>query len=373
MSKKIKYICNGALVLILIFIFIFWKDVDFGDTVIVQNAVSYEKGKVIKVLDEDTVESYPNLKTGSQKVLVEMKNKRFDKPITIENNLFSEHSVYLKEGSKVIVYVDEPKGIEPYYTIYNYDRSVPIAIMLILFLIMLYAIGKSKGIKSAASLFISLYLMFCFMIPLIYLGYSPVLITILTCVLGTVYSVVIMQGYTTIGLVNLLSVSIGFIFAAISFYISSYFAHLSGYNLSDVEGLLLITQRTGLKIDGLMFAGVAIAAYGACKDVSVSISSALHEINLNNPNITKTNLFKSGMVIGKDIIGTMVDTLVFAFIGGSIATVLVLISYGVNFNQLISSDFFAVEFVNSIIGTAVVIFMVPISAYLSGIIYKKDK
>lgn len=373
MSKKIKYICNGALVLILIFIFIFWKDVDYGDTVIVQNAVSYEKGKVIKVLDEDTVESYPNLKTGSQKVLVEMKNKRFDKPITIENNLFSEHSVYLKEGSKVIVYVDEPKGIEPYYTIYNYDRSVPIAIMLILFLIMLYAIGKSKGIKSAASLFISLYLMFCFMIPLIYLGHSPVWVTILTCVLGSIYSVVILQGYTLIGLVNLISVSVGFISAAICFYISSYFTHLSGYNLADVEGLLLINSKTGLQIYPLMFAGVAIAAYGACKDVSVSISSALHEIYVKNPKITKIELFKSGMVIGKDIIGTMVDTLVFAFLGSSIATVLVLISYGVDFNQLVSSDFFAVELVNSLIGTAVVIIMVPVSAYLSGVIYKKEK
>ena len=167
--------------------------------------------------------------------------------------------------------------------------------------------------------------------------------------------------------------SVGFISAAICFYISSYFTHLSGYNLADVEGLLLINSKTGLQIYPLMFAGVAIAAYGACKDVSVSISSALHEIYVKNPKITKIELFKSGMIIGKDIIGTMVDTLVFAFLGSSIATVLVLISYGVDFNQLVSSDFFAVELVNSLIGTAVVIIMVPVSAYLSGVIYKKEK
>ena len=108
--------------------------------------------------------------------------------------------------------------------------------------------------------------------------------------------------------------------------------------------------------------------------MSVSISSALLEIKTLNKKLGANDLFKSGMNIGKDIIATMVDTLIFAFIGSSLTTVLSLMSYGVQFNQLISSNFFSMELANGLIATSVVVMMVPISAYISSIVYNiEDK
>ena len=104
-------------------------------------------------------------------------------------------------------------------------------------------------------------------------------------------------------------------------------------------------------------------------DVSVSIASALREIQSLNKDVSSKKLFKSGMSIGRDIIGTMVNTLVFAFIGSSLVTIMVLISHGVSFNQLVNSDFFSVEITKGLIGTVVVIIMVPVTSLFSSIIY----
>ncbi|WBW49667.1 YibE/F family protein [Peptoniphilus equinus] len=363
--------CNILLVLGLVFIFFYWKQVDFGSTLYAHDSVSYPKGVVQDVLEEKVEEKYPGLMVGSQKLVVKISDAMHDKPLVVDNYLTTEHSIYVHEGSRVVVYADEPQGMDPFYSLYNYDRSLPMAAYCVLFLGLLYGVGRVKGLKSVLALCISLYLIFFFMLPMMYTGKPPVVVSIATVVLGSIYSIVILQGYTRMGLVNLISVAIGFLIAAIGFYAVAYTANLNGFKLNDVEGLLLITARTGLQVHGLMFAGVAIAAYGACKDVSVSIASALLELKTNKPTLTDKDLFRSGMVIGQDIIGTMVDTLIFAFLGSSIATVLLFISYGIDFNQLISSDFFAVEMTSALIGTAVVVIMVPVASWISGLLYTK--
>lgn len=145
--------------------------------------------------------------------------------------------------------------------------------------------------------------------------------------------------------------------------------YVSGHNMENVETLILIGKTWGLRIENLLFSAVSIASLGASMDASVSISSSLKEIKSLNTDLDSRKLFQSGMNIGKDIIGTMVNTLVFAFIGSSLVTIMVLISHGVSFNQLVNSDFFSVEITKGLIGTVVVIIMVPVTSLFSSIIY----
>jgi uncharacterized membrane protein len=79
------------------------------------------------------------------------------------------------------------------------------------------------------------------------------------------------------------------------------------------------------------------------------------------------------MVIGRDMIGTMCQTLVLAFVGSSFATLLVLISYGTQFDQFLSSDYIAVEIVHAVAGSLAVIFAVPITAGLCALLGKPGK
>lgn len=99
------------------------------------------------------------------------------------------------------------------------------------------------------------------------------------------------------------------------------------------ESLILIHESTGLKIKDLLFAGVLISSLGAIMDVGMSIVSSLYEVQHHNPSITARQLFRSGIEIGKDMIGTMTNTLILAFTGSAFITLLVFISYQVQFNS----------------------------------------
>lgn len=374
-EETLKKLINIALILILIAIYIFYKNVDFGEVRWDNKNVHYVKAKVLEVLEEDLSKKYNYLNVGSQKLRVKiLEGKEAGKEKIIDNTLFNTSSILAKSGTRIILLIDSPEGVEPYYTVYNYDRSIVIAIYIALFILLLYAVGKKNGLKSALALIISIYIIALYMLPSIYIGRPIILVTLVTILLASIYSAVIIFGYSLIGLVNIISILISFIIVAVLSYLVSLTSHLSGFVDPNAEGLFYIVEKTGMQLQYLFFAGIAISTYGAAKDVSVSISSALLEIKTLNKNMGSKDLFKSGMNIGKDIIATMVDTLIFAFIGSSLTTVLSLMSYGVQFNQLIISNFFSMELANGLIATSVVVMMVPISAYISSLVYNiEDK
>ncbi len=123
------------------------------------------------------------------------------------------------------------------------------------------------------------------------------------------------------------------------------------FSSSEAESLILIHESTGLKIKDLLFAGVLISSLGAIMDVGMSIVSSLYEVQHHNPSITARQLFRSGIEIGKDMIGTMTNTLILAFTGSAFITLLVFISYQVQFNQLFSSNYMAIEIAQGVCGT----------------------
>lgn len=373
LEETLKKLINVTLVIILIAIYIFYRRVDFGDVRWDTKDVHYVKAEVLEVLEEDLSEKYNYLKLGSQKLKVKiLEGKEAGKEKIIDNTLFNTSSILAKSGIRIILLINSPEGVEPYYTVYNYDRSIAIAIYIGLFILLLYAVGKKNGLKSALALIISIYIIALYMLPSIYIGRPIILVTLVTILLASLYSAVIIFGYSLIGLVNIISILISFILVAVLSYLVSLTSHLSGFVDPNAEGLFYIVEKTGMQLQYLFFAGIAISTYGAAKDVSVSISSALLEIKTLNKKMGSKDLFKSGMNIGKDIIATMVDTLIFAFIGSSLTTVLSLMSYGVQFNQLISSNFFSMELANGLIATSVVVMMVPISAYISSLVYNVE-
>ena len=108
-------------------------------------------------------------------------------------------------------------------------------------------------------------------------------------------------------------------------------------------------------------------------DVVISLSASIEELNKVNGKLTRKQLFLSGLTIGKDMIGTMSNTLILAFTGGALTTLLVLTSYGVGYHQLLSSDYLAIELAKGLAGTGAVILMVPVTSFICSIYQKQEK
>jgi uncharacterized membrane protein len=139
---------------------------------------------------------------------------------------------------------------------------------------------------------------------------------------------------------------------------------LTGYNLEEAEELILVSRATGLKIGEVLFAGVLVASIGAVIDMSVSVVSSMYEIREQRPDLSPGEIFRSGMTVGGDMIGSMSTTLILAFVGSSLATLLALMAYGSQLDQILSSDYAAVEIAYSLTSSLAVTVTVPVAAGL---------
>lgn len=140
--------------------------------------------------------------------------------------------------------------------------------------------------------------------------------------------------------------------------------HVTGYNVSDIENLIYVQEETGIQVGELLFAGILIAALGAVMDVSMSISSTLQELYDQNPTMTARQLFRSGMTVGRDMMGTMSNTLILAFVGGSINTIVMFYAYDYEYLQLINLFDMAIEIIQGISASMGVILTVPLVLFI---------
>ena len=124
-----------------------------------------------------------------------------------------------------------------------------------------------------------------------------------------------------------------------------------------------------LRLADLLVGGILLAALGAVNDVAMSISSAMNELIAVNPSLTRRQLFKSGMNIGRDMVGTMTNTLILALVGGSFAMIIYYTSMEPSWVQLMSTTFLSVEMVQALASSIGVILAVPFSVVIGMLLF----
>ena len=339
---------------------------------VVNDSIFYEKGRVEQVLDESLEPSAlpGGQMLGTQELAIRLEDGR---RIELVNYLTDTHNVLVREGARVVVCVDAPEGVEPYYTLYNHDRSLPLAGIVLFFLALMLLVGGRRGAASAAALVFSVLLVLRVTIPAIYNGAQPVVMGLLTVLVSTAVTILLLYGWNLRGALAIGVTLGGECVACLLFLIFSACLRLTGFQTSDAENLLVVAQHTGLRLGSVLFAATMIASLGAVMDVAVSLLSALWELAGAAEAPPRGQLLHSGLNVGRDIIGTNCNTLIFAFVGGALMTILVLFSYGVQPNQLISSDYVALELAQGLCGTCAVILTVPLASLAAAACFGKQK
>lgn len=148
---------------------------------------------------------------------------------------------------------------------------------------------------------------------------------------------------------------------------------ISGYNVSAIESLIYVRDQTGIEVGQLLFAGILIASLGAVMDVAMSISSTIEEISYQNPELGIKGLFFSGMRVGKDMMGTMSNTLILAFTGSSLNTMIMIYAYSYPYNQMVNMYSIGIELLRGISGTIGIILAVPFVSLIGSLYLKPNK
>lgn len=332
------------------------------------SSLHYEKGTVESVKSEELqpADEDETLRLGKQSLLVKITSGSYKgETVEIINYLTRGHIVEASAGIKLIICVDEPENADVFYSVYNYDRTARIVVVFSIFAVIMVLIGRRKGVYALGSLLFSGGAIVAYTAQAAYHGGAPLTISLLTVISISLFTFILICDNNRKLTISVLSTALGIAVAILAYKVFSSILHITGYNSDDVDSLTMIAQATGMSVRGLLLIPVSITALGAIMDITLSLASALDELRTQNAVVGRQQIIRSGMNIGKDMIGTMSNTLILAILGENFVLLLLLISYGYQTKQLLSSDIVGVQLAQSVAATIGVIVSVPIAALIS--------
>lgn len=263
----------------------------------------------------------------------------------------------------------------------EYFRSRFLLHLLGGFACLLVVIGSAKGLRAIAALFASGGAMLFIFVPLLLKGYSPLWVALFISTLATIVTFLIIGGISKKVISGTLGTLSGLAACGLLISFASAILHFTGL---DVEfGHMQLGKRlwwlkaaegTHWDYRGLLTAGIVIGALGAMMDVCMAISSSVEEVKKANPHISVKDAIKSGLNVGRDIIGTMTNTLIFAYIGADMTLMVLpglnipMSGYRYPFFRLLNQEAPAVASVQALIGTIGLVLAVPTTALIAGIL-----
>lgn len=318
---------------------------------------SFVKARVTAVLEDN--EQLKGVYIGSQTVQLEILSGEH-KGETVEAISSSAYlyGVHCTEGLNVVAILSESNG-EKVASVYGYYRAPAIYLMIGLFLLIIWLIGGRQGMYSILGLVFTFVCILYFFLPMIYRGFSPVLAAIVVVITTTLVTMYLVAGFTVKATAAVIGTVIGVLIAGVIAFVFGKISHVTGYNVSEIENLIYVQQQVGIEVGQLLFAGILIAALGAVMDVSMSISSTLQELYDKNPTMDARQLFRSGMTVGRDMMGTMSNTLILAFTGGAINTLVLFYAYAYSYMQIINMYDIAIEIIQGLSASLGVVLTVP--------------
>ncbi len=276
----------------------------------------------------------------------------------------------LEVGDKVIVQIVEDENGNVAVTVQELSRNGYIILMMGLFLVSIVLVGGKQGVKAIIGLIVTILAVYFILIKGIYAGHNAILTTLLTTMLIIGFTFIIIGGFSK----KILAAALGTLGGIISSgIVAVIFAHLTKLSGAGEEAIQLSMNITTVNFNfrALIFAGIVIAALGACMDVGMSIASSLDEIKNKTKDISWKELFKSGMNIGKDVIGTMTNTLILAYVGGALTLTLLFLACNMGMSEILNKETIAQEMISAIAGSMGVVFTVPITALIYSVLNRR--
>ena len=337
----------------------------------------YAPAKVTAVLSDNAQEDFENAegrRVGDQELEIQiLSGDHKDEIMTVTNYMSALFNVDVQQGDRIIVRIMTDENGSYYASVFNYDRGIVLGGFLLIFFILLGALGGKKGLGALAGLLLTLGCIWFILIPCLLRGVPAIPVTIAVSAVSAAAGLIFLNGYSKKTFCAVCGCVGGVLVSGIAAAVVGSLSPMNGFNMQEAENLILYGADQGLKVSGLLVCGVLISALGAVMDVALGIASSVWEMKEQNPDASVGSLFRSGMQIGKDAMGTMANTLILAFAGSSLNMLILVQTYNIPFLQLINTDSIALEVVQSVAGSVGILLTVPLVAFISARLMARRK
>lgn len=332
---------------------------------------TFEKGVVTEILQDNLMPD--GTRVGEQRVLVRMTTGvRAGQELETTSASGYLFGAGCTVGMRVIV-MQSVAGDSTITSIYSQDREWVIYAFAAAYLVVLCLVGGKQGIKGALGLVFTFFCILFIYLPMVYQGMSPFWVSVFISIITTLVTMYFIGGPTMKTLVATGGTVAGVVIAGLSATLFSMATGITGWNVSDIESLLTLASTSGVQVGGLLFSGLLISSLGAMMDVAMSIASAISEIQAQNPAISHKELFKAGMHVGRDMMGTDSNTLILAFAGGSISMLVLDYAYNLPYQQIINSNNIGISIMQGLSGSFGIVLAVPVTVVLAVLLYTWKK
>lgn len=384
MNKKAG---RKKLLVYLLTIFLSALYIFFGNRVANQNKINYtvdyntgtpQKAKVTQVLDEHYERiAYDGYETRDRLILFEAEfTKGFRKGEVFQaiqsiDSMYAIEQRVVSPGDRIVVYNNQDISTpEIKYMFAVFDKIPFIWGLCRLFCILLLVLGRRNGVNTLVSLAFTIAAIFFVFIPAVLNGGNVYLWSISTCIYIILMTLLIISGISKKSLAAMIGCASGVCVAGIITLITDRVIHLTGLTTEDAMYLLFLNSENPIDLRAIVFAAIILGAVGAIMDVSMSLSSSLAELRDQVGDMTASQITRSGMVVGRDIMGTMANTLILAYIGSSLSVTLLLSAYNNSPLLLFNSEMIIVELLQAVAGSLGILLTIPLTSVICGFLYR---
>ena len=366
---RARFLRWGIPLLLLAVFALFIVRINQGERIALVNreGQTFEKGVVTEILQDNLQPD--GSRVGEQRVVVRMTTGvRAGQELETTSSSGFLFGAGCTVGMHVVV-MQSVAGESTITSIYSQDREWIIYGFAAAYLLVLCLVGGKQGIKGALGLVFTFFCILFVYLPLVYQGWSPFWVAVFICAVTTLVTMYLIGGPTKKTLVATGGTVAGVIIAGIAATVFSMATGITGWNVSDIESLLTLASTSGVQVGGLLFSGLLISSLGAVMDVAMSIGSAIAELHAQNPAISRRELFKAGIHVGRDMMGTDSNTLILAFAGGSISMLVLDYAYALPYQQIINSNNIGIAIMQGLSGSFGIVLAVPVTVALAVLLY----
>jgi uncharacterized membrane protein len=338
--------------------------------------IHYEKGEVVAINEQTiTPSGFPELYIGRQVVTVRLESGQYKgKTFQVHNALNYDANFVLHKGQSIVVSVNTSTGDKSVVNVYMYApyRVVPLLVLIGLFIAAICFVGGWRGFRSLLGIIFTLTTVLFIFVPLLFYGVPSVVATLVLVAVTSCVTLFLVGGLNRMSLSAVLGTIAGAVISVIIMLTFSKLMGISGYTSSDTDALLNIAGQSKLQVKDLLFASIIITSLGAVMDIAISVATSINELLKHKPAASFDELFRSGMNVGRDMMGTMANTLILAFLGATIFSFILMYSYQVQFTQVLNSNGIAIDVLNAVCGSLAVILTVPIVSAIAAKLLPND-
>lgn len=334
--------------------------------------LSYYSGVVTNIIEQSEVEDMWG--STSKQIIFEARitsRERRGDVVIASQEIFDSTWGNTKEievGDRIVVVYD---SFNNNYFFANYVRINYILILGAFFLALVLLFGRKKGFNAIVALGFTCMAVFWIFIPALLTGKNIYITTIIVCTFSIVSTLLLVIGKNKKALSAMLGCLGGVLLAGMLMFFMDIVMGLTGLLDSETRSLLFLPTENPINLRAIIFAGVIIGAVGAIMDVAMSIASSLWEVREAGGTSDFKGIMKSGINIGRDILGTMLNTLILAYIGSSLSLILLVSVHATSMVELFNMELIIVEFLRALVGAFGMLLTIPLTAIICAWLYSK--